>query len=66
MKGVYPFHDGKYEDFARVFDYLIKVSILPISLFEANTRLVSNIGRITSMTAIVTPTRLPLIPSVMI
>ena len=28
MKGVYPFHDGHYEDFARVFDYLIKVHLV--------------------------------------
>lgn len=28
MKGVYPFHDGQYEDFARVFDYLIKVHLV--------------------------------------
>ncbi|KAL2042547.1 hypothetical protein N7G274_005041 [Stereocaulon virgatum] len=27
MKGVYPFHDGCYEDFAKVFDYLIKNDI---------------------------------------
>jgi hypothetical protein len=25
LKGVYPFHDGKIEDFEPVFDYLIKV-----------------------------------------
>ena len=24
--GVYPFHDGKYEDFEQVFESLIKVS----------------------------------------
>ena len=30
MKGLYPFHDGRYEDFARVFDHLIKVPILSI------------------------------------
>lgn len=28
LKGVYPFHDGRYEDFARVFDYLIKVLVV--------------------------------------
>ncbi|MCJ1341143.1 hypothetical protein MMC09_006439 [Bachmanniomyces sp. S44760] len=27
MKGVYPFHDGKYEDFVPVFEYLIKNNI---------------------------------------
>ena len=28
MKGVYPFHDGHYEDFARVFEKLIKVMMI--------------------------------------
>ncbi len=26
--GVYPFHDGKHEDFEPVFEYLIKVCVL--------------------------------------